>query len=75
MAQAKAVLMYLQTKRCLHCDKPGIVEVNDDDGRAFESGVGHIQDVMPNTPAPIREQLMTGTHPKCWDEIMSEEEY
>lgn len=67
--------MYLQTKRCLHCDKPGIVEVNDDDGRAFESGVGHIQDVMPNTPAPIREQLMTGTHPKCWDEIMSEEEY
>jgi hypothetical protein len=24
---------------------------------------------MPDMPAPQREQLMTGFHPQCWEEL------
>jgi hypothetical protein len=26
-----------------------------------------IQNAMPTTPAPIREQIITGIHPECWE--------
>jgi len=67
--------MKIQTPRCVVCRESGEVEVDDFEGRAFLSGVGHIQAAMPTTSAAVREQLITGTHPKCWDEIMSGPEY
>ena len=36
---------------------------------------GHIQDAMPNVPAPQREFLMTGITPEEWDVLVSGDEY
>lgn len=33
----------------------------------------HIQDAMPDVPAPLREFVMTGTTPQEWDETFGEE--
>jgi hypothetical protein len=29
---------------------------------------GAIQDAYPEMSIGLREQMITGTHPKCWDE-------
>jgi hypothetical protein len=67
--------MKIMTRRCVTCGKRGMVEVDEAEGQSFINGVRHIQDAMPTTPAPIREQLMTGTHPACWDKMIAEEEW
>ena len=64
--------MKLYTPACVHCGHTGEIDVPEKEGEAYLSGIGHIQDAMPTTPAPIREQLMTGMHPKCWDVVMSD---
>ena len=66
--------MKLPTKRCMLCHEEGEVEVNDEEWIAALTSGKHIQDAMPTTPAPIREQLMTGTHPQCWDAMFQDEE-
>jgi hypothetical protein len=50
------------------------VEIDESEYRAVVLGTQKIQDAMPTTPAPIREQMMTGTHPECWDEMWKEED-
>lgn len=50
------------------------VKVNRQEYMAFQMGTKRIQDAMPTTPAPIREQMMTGTHPECWEEMWNEME-
>lgn len=32
----------------------------------------HIQDAMPDVPAPLREFVMTGVTPEEWDEMFGE---
>ena len=66
--------MKVKTLPCPKCKKPGEVDVNEDEYRAMVSCQLHIQDAMPTTPAPIREQLITGFHPACWDAVFKGEE-
>lgn len=56
----------VETPSCSWCGKTGTVELTFKDFISFEHGSGLIQDRLPNTPAPIREQLKTGYHPECW---------
>jgi hypothetical protein len=34
----------------------------------------HIQDAVKSLDKHYREQMITGTHPKCWLEMFGEEE-
>ena len=34
----------------------------------------YAQDVFPDTAPDIREWMISGTHPKCWDEMFPEED-
>jgi len=34
----------------------------------------YIQNVFPEEPADIREWMISGTHPRCWDEMFPEED-
>ena len=56
----------VETPMCTWCGKTGVVELAFADWINYEHGSGLIQDRLPNTPAPIREQLKTGYHPECW---------
>jgi hypothetical protein len=33
-----------------------------------------IQDALPDLDKSLREQMMTGTHPSCWELMMHDEE-
>lgn len=66
-----------KTRDCVFCGKPGTVEVDmtDEQYREFSSpSRRHIQHILPDVSAEIREQLISGTHPACWDELFEDDE-
>lgn len=64
----------IETKRCQFCGEREIIEINATNTEVNRWLNGElIQNMWPTMPVPIREQLISGTHPKCWDENMKEE--
>jgi hypothetical protein len=59
------------TLTCIVCGEKSTLFVDSDDLARWQNGA-HIQDVWPDKPAAWREQLMTGTHGHCFDEIFKE---
>ena len=50
----------IETKQCIHCKQTGTVEI-------FTQEMFFLH-------KDFREQMITGTHPKCWIEMFGEEE-
>jgi hypothetical protein len=69
--------VYLPTKKCIVCGKRGKVYVDEEAVQKLrDGGPGtYIQDAMPDLSAGLREQIISGTHPKCWDVLMTETDY
>lgn len=59
------------TKPCPHCGKTGIISIDEDQLFKWLSG-SLIQEAFPSLPSSLREQLMTGMHPECWEEVFAE---
>lgn len=64
------------TQKCVFCERPGSVEMTDDQYarytvwrgyRASGSAGHHIQSLLFDLDAGLREQLLNGTHPECFD--------
>jgi hypothetical protein len=70
----------VRCNRCMWCGQPSILEVPDDvadKAAAYllnRRGFGMIQDEFPTLNAGQREQLMTGTHPACFDDMFVDDE-
>lgn len=54
---------------CMICEGVGRVEVEESDFYKWQKDT-LIQDAFPYLSDDQREMLMTGTHSKCWDEMM-----
>lgn len=65
--------MKVQTPQCVVCGVKSFVEVQEDDYRRWQGGV-LAQRAFPEMHHRDREMLITGTHPKCWDEMYPPEE-
>ena len=63
----------VETKECIHCKKTGTVEVYTSEIFWLHQGM-HIQEAVTSLNKDLREQMITGTHPKCWIEMFGEEE-
>ena len=61
------------TKNCPHCKKNGMLTIWEDDMQRYLNGA-YAQDAFPDLLAPIREQIISGTHPECWNEIFKDYE-
>lgn len=57
------------TRRCIHCGKTGTVTVPKAELEAATKLDGPIQQRFPNLTTEQREQIISGTHPACWDEM------
>lgn len=57
----------LITKTCPRCGRSGSVVVSLSDYNKYKNGA-RIQDAFPNTSPELREQILTGYHPNCWDD-------
>ena len=65
--------MWVRTPPCCCCGRLGEILVSVDGYAAWRDGT-LIQDAMPELAPEYREQLMTGTHPACWDAMFGNEE-
>ena len=66
----------MMTFTTLPCTVCGLTSEVDLDPAKFARWKGgeHVQNVWPEWSPDARELLITGTHPKCWDEIFNEGE-
>ena len=68
--------MIVQTPQCINCGQIGYVEdVKEKDYKVWieidKSIRPKIQDLFPYLNADQREQIMTGTHPACWNQMFN----
>lgn len=71
-ATVNTIMVEIQTKMCHHCNKPGYIIMPQQDylvgKKAYDNGA-FVQDAFPNLSIDQREQIISGTHPKCWIEL------
>ena len=60
----------IETRRCLHCGEHGYLELPTEGIAKYEGGA-FVQDAFPDLDKALREQIISGTHPKCWDEMFA----
>lgn len=62
-----------QTKNCFHCGSSGYVHVKATDLWDYLEKGKYAQDAFPYLTVGEVEQVISGTHPKCWDEMFPPE--
>lgn len=58
----------MRTQICSICNKGGFVEVSSEGYTARKKG-SLIQEAFPELDKSLREQIVSGTHPKCWESM------
>ena len=65
--------LLVETPRCCVCGKTGTMMVSHSGWRMYLSNK-LAQESFPDLSNEQREQLITGTHPECWDKLFDGEE-
>ena len=63
-------IKYVNTK-CPHCGKISTLEMTNEQYEQYISGDSYIQNIFPNWSPAIREMLITGICPDCWDKMFN----
>lgn len=58
----------ITTRRCMVCGDDGTLELPVDGIAKYEGGA-FVQDAFPELPKDLREQIISGTHPQCWNDL------
>jgi hypothetical protein len=58
----------MRTPTCPMCSAGGFVEVFSEGYMAHKRGAV-IQEAFPELDKSLREQIISGTHPKCWESV------
>jgi len=66
MASNTTILM--RTPICVMCDKEGFVEVSSEGYMARKRGA-LVQEAFFDLDKSLREQIISGTHPQCWESM------
>lgn len=61
------------TPACPVCSKVSEMQLDPEQIQRWRDGE-HIQNVFPELTANDCELMLSGTHPRCWDELFPEEE-
>lgn len=61
----------IKSKTCPMCGESGEVEVPAQGVPAYVQGA-LIQNAFPDLAVELREQLISGIHPKCWEEMFAD---
>jgi hypothetical protein len=59
-------LTEVATPPCVYCNEVKYVTVDIDGLEKYRAGA-FIQDAFPRMPADVREMLISGTCPDCWE--------
>ena len=58
----------MRTPTCVMCSKEGFVEVSSEGYMARKRGA-LIQEAFFDLDKSLREQIISGTHPQCWESM------
>lgn len=62
-------LVEFATQTCVFCKKAGVLELTEKEVAALHTGI-HVQKALKNRDTGVREQVISGTHPDCWDKYL-----
>lgn len=60
-------------RTCIHCRQKTIFKMTDNQYYNWIIQNNYIQDVFPHLSIQDREQMISGTHPSCWNEMFPED--
>jgi hypothetical protein len=60
------------TRRCPVCYKTGTIMVDEKELFAYLRGE-YVQDAFKSLTVPLREQIISGMHPKCWEAVFGQD--
>lgn len=63
--------MIYATRRCPVCLKTGFVDVKEDELFTYLRGE-YVQRAFKSLTIPLREQIISGVHPDCWEATFGE---
>jgi|DEB0MinimDraft_10_1074344.scaffolds.fasta_scaffold265468_1 hypothetical protein len=63
----------IHVTKCFHCNEENVILVNNIDFSLWRNQSQYVQDVFTWLDDEKREILVTGIHPKCWDEMFPED--
>ena len=68
----------IQTPACTLCKQTSTIDLTPEEQQAYEKWQNGelrlVQDAFPQWDDDKRELLISGTHPKCWNEIFLDED-
>ena len=56
-------------KICIHCDNETFFLMTKQQYDRWQTNGEYIQIVFPHLDANVREWMISGTHPACWEDI------
>jgi hypothetical protein len=56
-------------KSCMHCGKDTFIKITEEQYNRWINNREYVQDIFPQLDKEQREQMISGTHPKCWNEM------
>lgn len=59
----------IRTRRCLHCGNEGTVTIPTEAYVKLTTTNVLIQEALPELSIALREQLISGIHPECWEKL------
>jgi hypothetical protein len=60
------------TRRCPVCLKTGTIMVDEDELFTYLRGE-YVQTAFKSLTIPLREQIISGVHPDCWQQLWGQE--
>lgn len=63
---------YTYTNFCIHCQQDNFITMDELDYFEWKIKKNYVQTVFPWLSPDQREILVSGTHPKCWNEAFSD---
>jgi hypothetical protein len=60
------------TRRCPVCLKTGTIMVDENELFLYLRGE-YVQNAFKSLTIPLREQIISGVHPACWEQLWGQE--
>lgn len=60
------------TRRCPVCYKTGTIMVDENELFSYLRG-NYVRDAFKSLSVPLREQIISGVHPECWEQTFGQE--
>jgi len=58
---------------CIHCEDEVFFLMTKDQFRRWQIDKEYVQDVFEHVCPEVREWMISGTHPHCWNEVFGED--